>query len=265
MSTEKKVAVVTGAGQGIGRAIALRLAKDGFSIGSLDFNAESAQETVKLIEKAGGKALAVKVDVSVREQVFTAVDKVVEHFGRLDVMINNAGLGPTTPIEEITPEIYHKVFDVNVGGVYWGIQAAIKHFKQRTPAKMGDIVGKIINASSQAGQVGNPDLAVYGATKFAVRGITQTAAKDLAKLGITVNAYCPGIVRTPMMEGIAKKVADENGQSLEWGLEQWAKTVTLGRISEPEDVAACISYLAGPDSDYMTGQALIIDGGMVFN
>lgn len=265
MANEKKVAIVTGAGQGIGRAIALRLAKDGFSLGCLDLNDTSAAETVKLIESAGGKALAVKVNVADRDDVFRATDEVVAKFGRLDVMVNNAGLGPTTPIEEITPEIYHKVFDVNVGGTYWGIQAAVKHFKARKPAKKGDVVGKIISASSQAGQVGNPDLAVYGASKFAIRGITQTAAKDLAPLGITANAYCPGIVRTPMMEGIAQKVADENGKSLEWGLEQWAKTVTLGRISEPEDVAACVSYLAGPDSDYMTGQALIIDGGMVFN
>lgn len=265
MNREKKVAVVTGAGQGIGRAVALRLAEDGFRIGSLDFNGEAAKETVNLIKKAGGEALAVTVDVADREQVSGAVDRVAEEFGRIDVLVNNAGLGPTTPLEDITPEIYHRVFDVNVGGVYWGIQAAIKHFRKRTPAKTGDITGKIINASSQAGQVGNPDLAVYGATKFAVRGITQTAARDLAKYGITVNAYCPGIVRTPMMEGIARKVADENGESLEWGLEQWAKNVTLGRISEPEDVAACVSYLAGADSDYMTGQALIIDGGMVFN
>ncbi|HAI94801.1 MAG TPA: (S)-acetoin forming diacetyl reductase [Xanthomonadaceae bacterium] len=265
MSSPSKVAIVTGAGQGIGRAIALRLAKDGFAIGSLDFNIVTAQETADLVAAAGGAGLAVQVDVSQREQVLDAVDQVVARFGRLDVMVNNAGLGPTTPLDSITPEIYRKVFDVNVGSIYWGIQAAMKHFKARTPAKAGDVVGKIINASSQAGQVGNPDLAVYGATKFAIRGITQTAARDLAKLGITVNAYCPGIVRTPMMEGIAQKVADENGQSLEWGLQQWAKNVTLGRISEPEDVAACVSYLAGPDSDYMTGQALIIDGGMVFN
>lgn len=265
MNSGKKVAIVTGAGQGIGQAIALRLCKDGFRIGSLDFNLETAEETVKLIRAAGGDAVAVAVDVSKREQVFAAVDKVVGTYGRLDVMVNNAGLGPVTPIEDITPEIYHKVFDVNVGGIYWGIQAALKHFKKTKPAKVGDVIGKIINASSQAGQVGNPGLAVYGATKFAVRGITQTAAKDLAEFGVTVNAYCPGIVRTPMMAGIAQKVADENGQSLEWGLQQWAKNVTLGRISEPEDVAACISYLAGPDSDYMTGQALIIDGGMTFN
>ncbi|MBV8574780.1 MAG: (S)-acetoin forming diacetyl reductase [Acetobacteraceae bacterium] len=265
MTMQRKVAIITGAGQGIGRAIARRLAKDGFAIGCLDFNADSAKDTASQIIAANGEALGVKVDVAQRDQVFQAADEVIARFGRLNVMINNAGLGPTTPIESITPEIYRKVFDVNVGGTFWGIQAAVKHFKQRKPTKKGEVIGKIINASSQAGQVGNPDLAVYGATKFAIRGITQTAAKDLAALGITVNAYCPGIVRTPMMEGIAQKVADKNGQSLEWGLEQWAKTVLLGRISEPEDVAACVSYLAGPDSDYMTGQAVIIDGGMVFN
>lgn len=265
MTTGRKVAIVTGAGQGIGLAIAVRLSRDGFTIGCLDYNAETAEAAADAIIATGGEALAVQVDVAQRDDVFKAVDAVVERFGRLDVIVNNAGLGPTTPIEEITPETYHKVFDVNVGGTYWGIQAALKHFKARKPEKAGDIVGKIINASSQAGQVGNPDLAVYGATKFAIRGITQTAAKDLAPLGITSNAYCPGIVRTPMMEGIAQKVADENGETLEWGLQQWAKNVTLGRISEPEDVAACVSFLAGPDSDYMTGQALIIDGGMVFN
>ncbi|WP_176084450.1 (S)-acetoin forming diacetyl reductase [Martelella sp. HB161492] len=265
MPMNGKVAIVTGAGQGIGRAIATRLARDGFAIGCLDFNLDTAKETASQISAAGGKAMAVKVDVADREQVFKAVDSVVEAYGRLDVMINNAGLGPTTPIEDITPEIYHKVFDVNVGGTYWGIQAAVKHFKKRKPSKKGEVVGKIISASSQAGQVGNPDLAVYGATKFAIRGITQTAAKDLAPLGITANAYCPGIVRTPMMEGIAQKVADENGKSLEWGLEQWAKNVLLGRVSEPEDVAACVAFLSGPDSDYITGQAMIVDGGMVFN
>jgi len=262
---EAKTAIVTGAGRGIGRAIALRLARDGFKIGALDFNLAAAEETAHLIAARGGKAAAVKADVSEREQVIAAVNKIAGKFGRLDVMVNNAGLAAQTPIEDITPEIYRKIFDVNVGGTYWGMQAALPHFKKRKPAKAGDIIGKIINASSQAGQVGNPNLAVYSATKFAVRGITQTAARDLAHLGITVNAYCPGIVRTPMMEELAQKTADENHQTLEWGWQYWAKHIALGLISEPEDVAACVSYLAGPDSDYMTGQALIIDGGMVFN
>ncbi|MEB8386710.1 acetoin reductase [Rhodobacteraceae bacterium KMM 6894] len=265
MSMNGKVAAITGAGQGIGRAIAVRLAKDGFAIGCLDMNIDAANESVKKIVAAGGKAFAAKVDVSQRDEVFAAVDKVVDHFGRLDVMINNAGVAPVTPIEDITPEVCRKVFDVNVGGTFWGIQAAVKHFKTRTPAKKGDIIGKIINASSQAGQVGNPGIAVYGASKFAIRGITQTAAKDLAALGITVNAYCPGIVRTPMMESIAKNVADENGESLEWGLNYWAQGSLIGRPTEPEEVAGGLSFLAGPDSNCMTGQAIIIDGGMVFN
>lgn len=254
-----KVAYVTGAGQGIGKAIAERLAKDGFAVSCADFNIDAANQVADGINKNGGKAIAVKVDVSDRDQVFNTVNETVEKLGGLDVVVNNAGIGPSTPIEEITPEIYRKVFDINVGGTLWGIQAAVAAFK-----KLGH-GGKIINASSQAGQVGNPNLAVYGGTKFAIRGITQTAARDLAHLGITVNAYCPGIVKTPMMMGIAKEVADAAGKPFEWGLNQFAQNITLKRLSEPEDVAACVSYLAGPDSDYMTGQALIIDGGMVFN
>lgn len=252
----KKVAFVTGAGQGIGKAIAERLHKDGFAVAVADFNDENA---AAVAQEIGDDALAVHVDVSDRDSVFAAVDEAVAKLGGLDVVVNNAGLGPSTPLEDITPEIYRKVFDVNVGGTLWGIQAAIKHFKEL------DHGGKIINASSQAGQVGNPELAVYGGTKFAIRGITQTAARDLAPLGITVNAYCPGIVKTPMMMGIAQEVADNAGKPFEWGMEQFSKNIALGRLSEPEDVAATVSFLASPDSDYMTGQALIIDGGMVFN
>lgn len=264
MSTAVKVAVVTGAGQGIGRAIAERLAKDGFQVGCLDFNNETAQQTVKLIESQGGSAIAVAVDVSDREQVIAAVDSVVARYGRLDVMVNNAGLGPTTPLEEITPEIYHKVFDVNVGGVYWGIQAALKHFSARKPARRGDIIGKIINASSQAGQVGNPDLAVYGATKFAVRGITQTAARDLASRGITVNAYCPGIVGTGMWTEIDKRFAEITGAPVGETYKKYVEGIALGRAETPDDVASLVAYLAGPDSDYMTGQSILIDGGIVY-
>lgn len=257
--TNKKVAFITGAGQGIGKAIAERLANDGFAISCADFNLDTATETANSIQQKGGNAIAVKVDVADRDQVFAAVEETVEKLGGLDVIVNNAGIAPATPIESITPEVFHKVFDINVGGTIWGIQAATAAFK-----KLGH-GGKIINASSQAGQVGNPNLAIYSGSKFAVRGITQTAARDLADLGITVNAYCPGIVKTPMMNKVAQEIADEAGESLEWGMNQFAQHITLKRLSLPEDVAACVSYLAGPDSDYMTGQALIIDGGMVFN
>lgn len=255
----RKVAFVTGAGQGIGEAIALRLASDGFAVACADMNIETAQQVAEKIQQNGGKAIAIKVDVADRDDVFKAVQDAVDGLGDLHVVINNAGIAPITPIETITPEIYKRTFDINVGGVLWGIQAAVQAFK-----KLGH-GGKIISASSQAGQVGNPDLAVYGGTKFAVRGITQTAAKELAHLGITVNAYCPGIVNTPMMRKVAQDVADNANQSFEWGMEQFAQHITLKRLSQPEDVAACVSFLSGPDSDYMTGQAVIIDGGMVFN
>lgn len=253
-----KVAFITGAAQGIGEAIALRLAEDGFAVALADMNTASAQSVADRIEAAGGKTFVVEVDVADRDSVFAAVDKAGEALGGMDVVINNAGVGPITPLQDISPDVYRRVFDINVGGVLWGIQAAVKAF-----TKFGH-GGKIINAASQAGHVGNPDLAVYSGSKFAVRGITQTAARDLARLGITVNAYCPGIVNTPMMQKIAQDVADNAGESFEWGMNQFAKDITLQRLSEPSDVAAMVSFLAGPDSDYMTGQSVLIDGGMVF-
>jgi len=256
---ESKVALVTGSGQGIGKAIALRLAKDGFAVSVVDYNAETARQVADEITRQGGKAVALQADVSDRDRVFAVVEQTQQQLGGFDVIVNNAGIAPTTLIEEITPEIVDKVYNINVKGVIWGIQAAVKAFKAQGRG------GKIINASSQAGHVGNPELAIYSSSKFAVRGLTQTAARDLAPLGITVNAYCPGIVKTPMWDEIDRQVSAAAGQPPGYGTAEFAKRITLGRLSEPEDVAACAAFLAGPDSDYMTGQALLIDGGMVFS
>ncbi len=255
----KKVALVTGAGQGIGKAIALRLVKDGFAVAIADYNDATAQAIADEINRGGGQALAVKVDVSKRDQVFAAVEQARKGLGGFDVIVNNAGVAPSTPIEEIREDVIDKVYNINVKGVIWGIQAAVEAFKKEGHG------GKIINACSQAGHVGNPELAVYSSSKFAVRGLTQTAARDLAHLGITVNGYCPGIVKTPMWVEIDRQVSEAAGKPLGYGTQEFAKRITLGRLSEPEDVAACVSYLAGPDSSYMTGQSLLIDGGMVFS
>ncbi|HCU2528669.1 (S)-acetoin forming diacetyl reductase [Klebsiella oxytoca] len=255
----KKVALVTGAGQGIGKAIALRLVQDGFAVAIADYNDATAQAVADEINQHGGQALAVKVDVSKRDQVFAAVEQARKGFGGFDVIVNNAGVAPSTPIEEIREDVIDKVYNINVKGVIWGIQAAVDAFKKEGHG------GKIINACSQAGHVGNPELAVYSSSKFAVRGLTQTAARDLAHLGITVNGYCPGIVKTPMWAEIDRQVSEAAGKPLGYGTQEFAKRITLGRLSEPEDVAACVSYLAGPDSNYMTGQSLLIDGGMVFS
>lgn len=253
-----KVAMVTGGAQGIGEAISIRLAKDGFSVAVADLNEEKAQEVVKKIEENNGKAIAIKVDVSNQDDFFAAVEKAREVLGGFDVLVNNAGLGPTTPIDTITPEMFDKVYHVNVASVIWGTQAALKQFKKNEHG------GKIINATSQAGVVGNPSLALYSGTKFAIRGITQVTARDLAEYNVTVNAYAPGIVKTPMMFDIAHEVAKNAGKDDDWGMQQFAKDITLKRLSEPEDVAAAVSFLAGPDSNYVTGQTLLVDGGMQF-
>lgn len=259
MANKTKVALVTGAGQGIGAAIATRLANDGFAVAVADINTETANKVAEKINSNGGRALPIVVNVAERDNVFEAVRTTIQELGGLDVLVNNAGLGPTTPIDTITPEQFDKVYHVNVGGVLWGIQAATEAFK-----KLGH-GGKIINATSQAGVVGNPNLALYSGTKFAVRGITQVSARDLADFGITVNAYAPGIVRTPMMMDIAHEVGQNAGKDDEWGMQQFAKDITLKRLSEPEDVAAAVSFLAGPDSNYVTGQTIIVDGGMQFH
>ena len=252
-----KVAIVTGAGQGIGFAIAKRLHEDGFKVGILDYNAETAQKAVDAISSED--TVAVVANVAKRDEVLDAFDKVVEAFGDLHVVINNAGVAPTTPLDTITEEQFQNVFNINVGGTIWGAQAAHKHFKALGHG------GKIINATSQAGVVGNPNLTVYGSSKFAIRGITQTLARDLADEGITVNAYAPGIVKTPMMFDIAHQVGKNAGKDDEWGMQTFAKGIALKRLSEPEDVANAVSFLAGKDSDYITGQTLIVDGGMQFH
>lgn len=255
-----EVAFITGAGQGIGEAIAKRLVQDDFKVAIADLNLDTAQKVADEINhQKPDTALAVEVNVAKRDQVFDAVEKTVAHFGDLTVLINNAGVAPSQPILDVDEKTLELADKININGTVWGIQAATEAFK-----KLGH-GGKIINASSQAGIEGNPNLTVYGSTKFAIRGITQTTAKELAPLGITVNAFAPGIVKTPMMMGIAHDVAQEAGESDEWGLKQFSDGIALGRLSEPEDVAAGVAFLAGPDSNYMTGQTLVVDGGMVFH
>lgn len=254
-----KVALVTGGAQGIGKAIAQRLHADGFAVAIADLKIEAAQAVAEELGGKAGGAIAVEANVADRDSVFAAVDTAATELGGFDVIVNNAGIAPQSPIEEITPESLATIFAVNFNGVVWGTQAATAAFKRFGHG------GRIISAASQAGHVGNPGIALYSATKFAVRGFTQTAARDLAEFGILVNTYAPGIVRTPLMEDLAKKVAASAGQPEEWGWAQFTGGITLDRLSEPEDVAGVVSFLSGPDSSYITGQSILVDGGMVFN
>lgn len=254
-----RVAFVTGAGQGIGRSIAERLHADGFKVAVADFNDETAGQVAESLGGEEGGAIAIHVDVADRDSVIAAIDKTIEVFGDLHVVLNNAGIAPMTPIQEVTPEEFLRTTAINIGGVLWGIQAAANAFE-----KLGH-GGKILSAASQAGHVGNPGISVYSASKFAVRGLTQAAARELADRGITVNAWAPGAVETPMLEAVIREEASIAGISYESAAEQHASGIVLGRLSTATDVAKVVSFLAGSDSDYITGQSIVVDGGMVFN
>lgn len=258
MKIDGKVVLITGAGQGIGRAIALRLAQDGAHIAIVDVNDDKTGEVAEEVKKLGRKATTFKADVTKRDEVYAAIEHAEKTLGGFDVMVNNAGIAQVQPIADVTLEEVDNILKVNVQGVLWGIQAAAKKFQQRKHK------GKIINASSIAGHDGFAMLGVYSATKFAVRGLTQAAAQEYASDGITVNAYCPGIVGTDMWVEIDQRFADLTGAAVGETYKKYVEGIALGRAQTPEDVAAFVSFLAGPDSDYMTGQAPLIDGGLVY-
>ena len=251
------VAVVTGAGRGIGRAIALRLARDGHAVAVNDVNAEGSGAVAGEIVAAGGTARAYPADVTGPDAVTVLVNQVVDDLGGLDVMVANAGIAQVKPLLEVTPDDLEQIFRVNVFGVVYCLQAAARTMIDRGTG------GKIVNAASIAGHSGFDLLGHYSATKFAVRALTQAAAKELAPHRITVNAYCPGIVGTDMWDLIDEQMGARSGAAKGETLEQYSRLIPLGRVQTADDVAGFVSYLAGPDSDYMTGQAVMIDGGVV--
>jgi meso-butanediol dehydrogenase / (S,S)-butanediol dehydrogenase / diacetyl reductase len=251
--------VVTGAGRGIGRGIALRLAGDGHAVAVSDVNKAGAEAVAEEITTAGGRALAVSTDVTDRDAVFALVDQAADELGSVDVMVANAGIAQVKELLDVTPDDLRKIFDVNLFGVVYSMQAAAE--KMITQGNGG----KIISAASIAAHGGFDLLAPYSATKFGVRALTQAAAKELAKHKITVNAYCPGVVDTDMWELIDEQLGPYLGTAKGEAKAQFGAGIALGRLQTPADVAALVSYLAGPDSDYMTGQSIIIDGGMVYS
>jgi len=258
MKLSGKVALITGAAQGIGRGIALRLAKEGADIALVDLNPEKLRHVAEEVQVLGRKASTFVADVGDREQVFQAVEHAHSTLGGLDIMVNNAGISQVKPLLDVTAEEIERIYRINVQGTLWGIQAAAEKFQalKRT--------GKIINACSIAGHEGYALLGVYSSTKFAVRAFTHAAAKELAVHGITVNAYCPGVVGTDMWVDIDKRMSEITGAPIGATYDKFVNGIALGRAETPEDVAAFVAYLASPDADYMTGQAPLIDGGLVF-
>jgi len=256
MSLEGKVALITGAGKGIGRAIALRLARDGADVVVNDIDGESARQVADEITQLGRRSFAIQADVSQSVEVNEMFAALLKRFGRLDILVNNAGVGPVKTILECTEAEWDEVFAVNVKGVFLCSQAAARQMvKQRS--------GKIINAASVAGIRGVPYFVPYCATKAAVIVFTQGLARELAPFGITVNAYCPGIIDTDLTANTHRVLARYWGLEVKDVIEKRIADVPLGRMGQPEDVAGLVAFLASSDADYITGQSIPVGGGVV--
>jgi NAD(P)-dependent dehydrogenase (short-subunit alcohol dehydrogenase family) len=258
MLLKDRVALITGAGSGIGRGVAERFAKEGAKIALVDMNAEGLEETAALVKAAGSEAECYPADVSVTADVDGFFAKAVERFGRLDVCVNNAGIGnPPMPIVQMTDEGFDRTIAVNLRGVFLCMRAA----GRQMIAQGGG--GRIISVASQAGKTGFAMLGPYCATKAGVILMTKAMAKEVGTFKITVNAVCPGTIDTPLLRGTLDPILDATGQTLEdWALKTpGIPPIPLGRIGYPRDVANLITFLASDDADYMTGQAINISGG----
>lgn len=250
-----KAILITGGGGALGNAIIDRLAADGADLVVNDYNLAAAERACELAHSHGRRAVAVGGDVTEEEDVAALVERTVAEFGKLDVAIANAGLHTTTWLVDTTRAEFDRINSVNTWGVYLTDREAAKQM-----IKQG--YGKIVNAASISGKRATPMQSVYHASKFAVVGITRAVAVELAPHGITCNAYCPGMVDTPMWDHLATERSGLLGISEEEVRRQSLEKIPLGRMQKPAEVAAAVSFLASPDSDYMTGQALNICGGI---
>ncbi|MBA3744225.1 3-oxoacyl-ACP reductase FabG [Sporichthya sp.] len=247
--TQGRTALITGAGQGIGAAIAMRLAADGASVAVLDRNAETAAVVAKRIVESGGKAIAVGADVTDRAEVTAAVETTVAAFGALSILVNNAGVTRDNLLFKMSDEDWSTVVDVHLRGAFLCSQIAHKHM---VDAKYG----RIINMSSMSA-LGNRGQTNYSAAKAGLQGMTRTLAIELGPFGITVNAIGPGFVETAMTAATAERV----GASMEEFKERVAAALPVRRTGTPAEIAHAVAFLAADESWYVTGQVLYVDGG----
>ena len=242
MSLSGNVAVVTGAGSGIGRGIAQRLARDGASIGVWDLNLDGAAVTARLIENAGGKALAIKADCSNAAEIKAAADQPRAKFGPIAILVNNAGIAPFTPFLESDDELFDKVIRINLRGP-WLVT------KECLPDMLAVGWGRVINITSSSVQTGSPAQGHYVSSKGGLMGMTKALALEFAASNVTFNMIPPGFIDTPMLRAAPVDA------------EAFAKTLPMKRIGQPEDIAAAAAYLASEEASYITGQTISTNGG----
>jgi NAD(P)-dependent dehydrogenase (short-subunit alcohol dehydrogenase family) len=259
MELQGQVAIVTGAGRGIGRATALELARLGADIAVAELDAGAgADKTAALVQDAGRRAVVIPTDVTKRDDLAAMVERTLAAFGRIDVLVNNAGIYRAAPALEVTEEHWDAIMTINAKAVFFASQAVL-------PTMIAAKQGSIVNLASMAGKVGSRTNLPYNASKAAVVSITKSLALAHAADGVRVNCVCPGFVETDMWTMVAREQGTILGLSPEEFTRKRLETVPLGRMERPEDVAQVIGFLASPRAAYMTGQALSVDGGLVMH
>lgn len=252
MAEGGEVAIVTGAGNGIGRATALRLARDGCRVGLFDIDAAGAEQTARQVRDAGGHAAVATGSVARRNEVERGFADLAAALGPPTVLVNNAGILRTAPFRELTDQIWHDTIGVNLDGVFFGCQAVL-------PAMLAAGRGAIVNMASYAGKKGLRNHAAYSASKFAVIGLTQSLAEEVAEAGVRVNAVCPGIIVDTGMREVAEAEARAQGRP---DVTERAKIVPMRRPGLPDEIAKVVAFLASAEASYMTGQAINVTGGL---
>jgi meso-butanediol dehydrogenase / (S,S)-butanediol dehydrogenase / diacetyl reductase len=258
---DRRTALVTGGARGIGKGIATRLAQDGLAVSVADLPSmqEENEATAQELRDLGVDAVALEVDVADPASQQAMIAAHVEALGDLDVMVANAGVAKVASLLDTDLETYDWLMSINQRGVFISFTEAARQMIDQGHG------GKIIGACSIAGHKGFAMLGTYSMTKWGVRALTQAAAQEWAPHGITVNSYCPGIVGTAMWDLIDEQIVALDGREKGAALKEFSGLITLGRVQTPEDVAQYVSYLASRDSDYMTGQSVMIDGGVLFS
>jgi len=258
MELQGQVAIVTGAGRGIGRATALELARQGADIVIAELDQASAKRTAEEVGALGRRSLATTTDVTSRADLRAMVDRAKAEFGRIDILINNAGIYRAAATLDVTEDHWDAIMNINAKAVFFATQAVL-------PTMIAQKSGAIVSLASMAGKIGSKTNLPYNASKAAVVSMTKSLALAHAREGIRVNCVCPGFVETDMWTVVARDQGQLLGMTPEEFTRQRAASVPLGRMEKPEDVAHVVAFLASPRSGYMTGQALSVDGGLVMH